>query len=439
MTAMSNSNITDVSAARMCSNCGACSTICPTDAIGFKFSNIGRLYAVVDDEKCINCGLCRKTCPSLDMQNLHSTYPDPYLGEINDILVGRCADEQLFVNSQSGGACSATVFYLFRTGKIDAAIVCGMDAGNPPVVSARLITGIEGLKVTQKSCYTPVDMLSTLKAAKGYESIAVVGLPCHMQGVEALMRLNRFKNIRYRLGLICDRTLCNTIQDVFCSMSGLSPDYEIVWRHKLLFHNNLCLQYKNAPVTVTSKGKDIRVFPNTFRFLLKDFFTSPRCRVCSDKLNVFADIVFGDPWRMTEVDEERGSSLVITRTASGSELIREMMDAGELALTPRPLGQLIDGQVIEPRKAQIAAYSRAVGVIPDKIDSYLYRQEEARHVSETEEEAARQSIKKFMDTDQLPKSVIIKKARRHIQKELWMQRLHVRGIVRRIKKFIPLK
>ncbi len=181
------------------------------------------------------------------------------------------------------------------------------------------------------------------------------------------------------------------------------------------------------------------MFPNTFRFLLKDFFTSPRCRVCSDKLNVFADIVFGDPWRMTEVDEERGSSLVITRTASGSELIREMMDAGELALTPRPLGQLIDGQVIEPRKAQIAAYSRAAGVIPDKIDSYLYRQEEDRHVSETEEEAARQSIKKFMDTDQLPKSVIIKKARRHIQKELWMQRLHVRGIVRRIKKFIPLK
>lgn len=234
MTAMSNSNITDVSAARMCSNCGACSAICPTDAIGFKFSNIGRLYAVVDDEKCINCGLCRKTCPSLDMQNLHSTYPDPYLGKINDILVGRCADEQLFVNAQSGGACSATVSYLFRTGKIDAAIVCGMEAGNPPVVSARLITGIEGLKVTQKSCYTPVDMLSTLKAAKGYESIAVVGLPCHMQGVEALMRLNRFKNIRYRLGLICDRTLCNTIQDVFCSMSGLFPDYEIVWRHKLL-------------------------------------------------------------------------------------------------------------------------------------------------------------------------------------------------------------
>lgn len=33
-------------------------------------------------------------------------------------------------------------------------------------------------------------------------------------------------------------------------------------------------------------------------------FTSPRCRVCFDKVCVFADIVLGDPWRMTEVDEE---------------------------------------------------------------------------------------------------------------------------------------
>ena len=74
----------------------------------------------------------------------------------------------------------------------------------------------------------------------------------------------------------------------------------------------------------------------------------------------------------------------------------------------RPLGQLIDGQVIEPRKAQIAAYSRAAGVIPDKIDSYLYRQEEDRHVSETEEgcTAKHQEIHGYRPT---PKSVIIKK------------------------------
>ena len=74
MTAMSNSNITDVSAARMCSNCGACSTICPTDAIGFKFSNIGRLYAVVDDEnasiavcaaKRVRRSICRTCIPPI--------------------------------------------------------------------------------------------------------------------------------------------------------------------------------------------------------------------------------------------------------------------------------------------------------------------------------------------------------------------------------------
>ncbi len=61
------------------------------------------------------------------------------------------------------------------------------------------------------------------------KALRVVGLPCHMQGVEALMRLNRFKNIRYRLGLICDLGRFATQSRTFLLyMSGLFPDYEIV-------------------------------------------------------------------------------------------------------------------------------------------------------------------------------------------------------------------
>ena len=35
---------------------------------------------------------------------------------------------------------------------------------------------------------------------------------------------------------------------------------------------------------------------------LKDMFTAPHCRICYDKVNVFSDIVFGDPWCMDDVD-----------------------------------------------------------------------------------------------------------------------------------------
>lgn len=429
------SNISDVSEAYMCSSCGACSAICPVDARGFKFTNIGRLYVAVDAKKCIDCGLCRKACPSLDVQEIHSTFDNAYIGEIKDILVGRCADERLFNNAQSGGACAATLKHLFITGKIDAAIVCGMEAGNPPVVSARIITEIDRLEEIQKSCYTPVELLSILKRAKKFKSIALVGLPCHIQGIESLMKMNRFNNVHYRLGLICDRTLSSTIMDVFGSLSPMSPDYKVVWRHKLLKINNLCFKYQGAPVSVSSADR-IKVYPNTYRFLLKDIFTSPRCWVCYDKLNTFADIVYGDPWSMSDIDEENGSSLVITRTPKGKSLIDEMMESGELLLSPRPLEQLLKGQHIEHRKVQMAMYSRAICSLPVRIDSYLYRQQPNLEVSSDEIKKASQMLDQFRRREKMSKRHIIRLAKMHICKHLFMAKLRIPGIIRRIKSII---
>lgn len=430
------SNIRDVSEAYMCSSCGACSAICPVDAIRFKFTNIGRLYADVDSKKCINCGLCRKVCPSLDEQDIHSTFDDAYLGEIKDILVGRCSDERLFRNAQSGGACTATIKYLFTTGKIDAAIVCGMEVGNPPVVSARIITASDNLEKIQKSCYTPVELLSILKKIKDFKSVAVVGLPCQIQGIESLMKMNRFNNISYRLGLICDRTLSNTIMEVFGSLSHMSPDYFVVWRHKLLISNNLCFQYQAAPVSVSSADNKVRIYPNTYRFLLKDIFTAPRCWVCYDKLNTFADIVYGDPWLMSDVDEENGSSLVITRTPKGKTIIDEMMKSGELTLSPRPIEQLLKGQHIEHRKTQMAVYSRAICSLPIKIDSYLYRQQPDWDVPLDEIKEASQMLNRFRLRENMSKSQIIRLAKIHIYKHLFMAKLHIPGIIHRIKNII---
>lgn len=433
---MRKENIEEVSAAYMCSNCGACSAICPTDAVDFRFSGIGRLYAVVERDKCTGCGLCRKVCPSLDEQDLHEVYADPYIGNIREVFVGRCSDDRLFFNAQSGGACSATISYLFRTKQIDAAAVCKMKPGNPPVVCAKLLTGIEDIEDTQKSCYTPVEILSILKVMRQYKSIAVVGLPCHIQGLESLMRMGRCKNVKYRLGLICDRTLCNTIQDVFIRESGLFPNYKIVWRHKLLNINNLCLPYKTAPVSITSEDKSIKVYPNTYRFWLKDLFTSPRCRVCCDKLNVFADVVYGDPWRMKGIDEQNGSSLVVTRTEAGSALVYEMMTNGEIQLSAHSTDELVRGQLIDKRRKQVATYSRAIHLIPNTIKSYLYNQGENLTILVQAQKKARREIRQFLLLDAAPKSVIIRKACKIIARKRLMQQFHIPGIERRVKKVI---
>ena len=48
-----------------CTHCGACITICPTDA--FKLEPVTR-RVTFDDDKCIACELCIKACPPRAME-----------------------------------------------------------------------------------------------------------------------------------------------------------------------------------------------------------------------------------------------------------------------------------------------------------------------------------------------------------------------------------
>ncbi len=43
-----------------CVHCGACTSICPTEALKFN----GERKVVVEAEKCVHCGACIRVCPT---------------------------------------------------------------------------------------------------------------------------------------------------------------------------------------------------------------------------------------------------------------------------------------------------------------------------------------------------------------------------------------
>lgn len=431
-------NISSVSKSYMCSNCGACNAICPKDSISFRFSSIGRMYASVDEETCVDCGLCTKVCPSLDKGGLRYLYDDCYVGELRKVYVGKCTDSNYYQNAQSGGACTAILAYMFDNKLIDAAVVTEMSYGVTPLVRPVIVTRKEDLYKTQKSCYTPVDVLSLLKETKSYKSVAIVGLPCHIQGVVSLQKVSKqFSNIKYLLGLVCDRTLCKSIQDVITSFSPVhGAECVINWRKKDFVYKNTWYSYKNAPVVLSYRGEDyLHIIPNSYRFALKEMFTPPRCRVCYDKINIFADIVFGDPWRMGDIDEKKGASVVAVRTEVGINLINGALEEGVLDLEEREIKQIVTGQLIEKRRKSIAVYSRALECMPRKINSYLYQQGDNALLDENEIILAREKLQTFIRRDSEPIDLIIKDGYKAIDDWLKDEKKNKNLIIRIIRKF----
>lgn len=397
-------NIKKVSDAYLCSNCGACKTICPKNAIYFRYSSMGRMYAAVN-EACINCGLCTKVCPSLNDVSIE--LQDRYVGNIEALYTGKATNEQIFNNAQSGGVCTAVLSYLFRTEKIDCAVVCVMIAGETPVVQSAIVTSADQLAKSQKSCYTPVDMLSILREVKEYKSVAFVGLPCHIQGLVLLQKTSKlYDNVKYKLGLICDRTLCTTIQDVFVNNYAnrfRGKNVKIDWRRKCLTNNKF--EYKTAPVVIYSEQEEVSI-SNGVRFYLKEPFTPPRCRVCCDKINVHADLVFGDPWRMENVDEDRGESVIIARTTIGNALIQEMKVSSDLELVLRKNNEIIRGQLINERKEQVSIWTEALAVLPNQIETYLMNSFAINDPQKVEN--ARIMLRQFVENESKEKTEVVK-------------------------------
>lgn len=436
-------NIEKVSSAYMCSNCGACRSICPKDCISFQFSSIGRMYATVNEAECTDCGLCTKVCPSLDTQELHNLFEDRYVGQLKKVYVGRCLDETYFQNAQSGGVCTALLAYMFDARLIDAAIVTKMSYGNPPVVESMIATKKEDLYQTQKSCYTPVDVLSSLRKIKNYQSVALVGLSCHIQGVVSLQKISkRFLNVKYLLGLVCDKTLCKGIQDVMASYSSISGNYKIDWRLKNFTYNKRYYPYLTAPVVLSYEDSEkLDILPNTYRFALKEMFTPPRCRVCYDKINIFADIVLGDPWRMGNTDEKRGSSVVAVRTKVGEKLISSAIEQGILQFEERPSQQIVDGQLIDERRKSVALYSQVLNALPNKIESYLYGQGVGMKFTPNEMSEAQEKIAVFQQRETKSLETIVMDARHEIERRMRIDRLNrniVVKILRKIKRILSL-
>lgn len=385
----------------LCSGCGACNAICPKDAITYHFDEIGQLLPQIDNEKCINCGLCHNVCPSIDKSGLVKDFDvngiDIFVGNNIKTRLVKSNDEVIYKNSQSGGAVTAVLKYLLDNKLIDAAVVCEVLFAKEYTSKSVIITDSKDLNRCQKSSYVPVDMLTALKQTSFYKSVAIVGTGCVIQGVKQLQRQNKkFDNINYLLGLICDRTLTKTVSDILYAGKYPNANKKIVWRDKTQSYKNPILKI------ITEQGEELTQ-PSWKRHALKEYFTTPRCRICFDKLSIFSDIVFGDPWGMSDVDWQNGMSVVISRTEKGEALMLTMIQDSAIDSKDADINEVISGQAIAKKKENVEKVIMAFKSLDLALPSYFQNVE----VADTDFTSIKNSIEKFKSLSKCSKKTIV--------------------------------
>jgi len=74
------------------------------------------------------------------------------------------------------------------------------------------------------------------------------------------------------------------------------------------------------------------------------FFTPMRCTMCPDQAAELADLSFGDAWLPEMRRDKKGSSIVISRTNVGQQLLKDAVEAKVIALSPLDIRRVEESQ-----------------------------------------------------------------------------------------------
>jgi coenzyme F420 hydrogenase subunit beta len=339
----------------LCAGCGICVPICPSEAVAMSLVPKGIYLPVVDPIKCTNCGLCVQVCPGHSLRL--DQFEDVLLGDHLNSYMGYSTDSRVRWESSSGGLVTELLLFMLDEGIIDGALVTRASRTSPltpePFIARTRQDIVQAMG--SKYCPVPADIRFTeLLSEKG--KFAVVGLPCDIEGIRNVQRINQSINRRLArrivlvLGLFCANTSSILGTQFLLRKHSITAEQvaELTYRgHGWPGHGSILLK----------NGRVIDVTLNEwYRTGGLPFFKPIRCMLCFDNTNRLADISFGDAWKLS--NDSAGMSLVISRSELAERILQQARREQRIALLRVDPSDVVKSQNLQNRMNQFAGRTR---------------------------------------------------------------------------------
>lgn len=300
-----------------CCGCHACYNVCPKDAITMKEDEKGFKYPVIDKEKCIECGLCRKVCPVLNSEKIENK-PIAYAAYNKD--------EKVREESSSGG-----IFTLLAEEILNRnGIIFGASFDEQFNVCHTYIENKKELGKFRGSKYVQSSIGDTYKKAREFlennRYVLFTGTPCQVEGLKSFLRKNYDK--LYTQDIICHGVPSPKVWEKY---KEYRKEIDKGNLQEISFRNkdngwkeyNVNFEYDNNKY-INNHNKDLYI-----KAFLQDIALRDSCYNCLfKKKNRISDITLADFWGienvLPEMDDNKGTSLVIVNSNKGKELIEKI-------------------------------------------------------------------------------------------------------------------
>ena len=312
-----------------CSSCAACANVCARSAISMQFDAEGFYRPVIDAEKCIECGACERACP------WNKPIENPNVANVSPKTVAAYAmDESVRLQSSSGGIFTVLAERVLD----DGGVVVGVAQTAPTRFGHIVVESKADLAKLRGSKYVQADVglvyrevRNLLKAGR---KVLFSGTPCQVAGLYAVLG-NAASADLFTVDIVCHGTPSVKVFEKYVRelekeksalvVSSRFRDKRMGWRlfsmtSSLNTISGDCFQFSRT----LREDKFMRVF-------LQNICLNSSCVDCRyGKLPRVADISLGDYWNIAgvhpQMDDNKGTSVVLLNTAHGSELFDSVAD-----------------------------------------------------------------------------------------------------------------
>ncbi|MBR6740805.1 MAG: Coenzyme F420 hydrogenase/dehydrogenase, beta subunit C-terminal domain [Clostridia bacterium] len=333
----------NVSDKTKCCGCHACASVCPKGCIEMVADGEGFLYPNVDTDACIGCGKCERVCPLTNENKRDEGQAEAYAAVSND--------SSIRAESSSGG-----VFTLVAEAVIDrggavfgAAFNEDLELENIAVESKDELSRLRGSKYLQSrigdSYRLAKDML------EGGRPVLFSGTPCQVAGLKSY--LGRDYDALICIDVACHGVPSPKVWEKYLRFREQKADSNVKivrFRDKSDSWKSYCVRFEFENGSVYRERADKDPYMRAF---IGDVCLRPSCHTCKFKAGaVRSDITLADFWGvnriMPEMDDDKGTSLVIANSQKGRALLQSIGGRMRIAKTDADAAFSYNPAIIRP-------------------------------------------------------------------------------------------
>ena len=265
-----------------CIGCGLCEAICHKHAITVGENEKGSFYKI-DESLCDHCNICNKICPIEELKAKED------INTTRQVAIGRSRNKDVVHASASGGIVTEILIHLFDTGEIEAAIVAFYD--KHANIYGDVIESVKDVRKHSGSYYHTSKQLINVQKIRNYRKVAVVGLPCHIEGIIKYCHLTKQEEKVVKIALFC--TVGRTYEGFrkfFKRETGFDVATGYVAKYVSRYGERKLIRIEDR------EGNIYECPDELYKFRMDFFYANKSCLNCRRLCGLSADISVGDAW-----------------------------------------------------------------------------------------------------------------------------------------------